>query len=501
MNTLKRTLALVATLAMSATAFVGCGKDDSSSTAEPTTAAPAATDAATDAPTEAPEDPTEAPVDPASKSTEVGAIDSSLKTGGDTFTVAAWNADDMPALIASWQGSTDFAGYKEKLANDQIEGIKFINFDVGGDKASEQYNQLFAEGKDLDVYFCEADWALQFINDDTKTVALDKLGFSEANFAEIYSYTDEIGKDSNGVRKGVSWQAAAGGFAYRADLAKQYLGVKTPEEMQAKIGNWDDFVAAGKKVSEATNGTVAFADSLGGMWQAYACGRSTPWVVDDKVQIDAFCEDFANHAKELWDCGAVTKNNQWTDAAWEGSGVNGTCMGYFVSTWGYGGFHMNASGGVGGEQYGKWAVCQGPVPYYWGGTWMVVNPATDNAEEAQGLIKAATVDNDKMKTYAINKPEFVNNSVVMDELIKADTVFNKDITGNFVNNQNIYANLYDNVTKIDFDGLITPYDADCKTAFITAVREEYLEKGSSWDATKEAFLDKASEKLPGLNWD
>lgn len=45
-------------------------------------------------------------------------------------------------------------------------------------------------------------------------------------------------------------------------------------------------------------------------------------------------------------------------------------------------------------------VCQGPAPYFWGGTWIVVNPATDNAEEAQSFIKTFTVDADQIKEYS-----------------------------------------------------------------------------------------------------
>ncbi|MBE6861292.1 MAG: carbohydrate ABC transporter substrate-binding protein [Ruminococcus sp.] len=369
-----------------------------------------------------------------------------------------------------------------------------------GGEASEKYDNIFAGGEDMDVYMVEADWALKYINDDTKTAPLSDLGFSDANFAEIYSYTDEIGKDKNGVRKGVSWQAAAGGFQYRADLAEQYLGVKSPEEMQAKIGTWDDFVAAAQTISEQSGGKTALADTLGGLWQAYACGRTQPWVVDNKVVIDDFCKNFADTAKALWDCGGVTKNGQWTDE-WTAAGTNDTCMGYFVSTWGYSGFGLTAAGGVGGETYGKWAVCQGPQAYYWGGTWMVVNPKTDNAQEAQDFIKSATVDNAQMKAYASAKPEFVNNSVVMDELIKADTVFNQDITGNMKDNQNIYAPLYENVQKIDFKGLITEYDNPCKTNFVEAVKTEYLEGGKTWEETQEAFKDLAAEALPDLDWE
>ncbi len=510
MNTLKRTLALVATLAMATTAFVGCGSSDSSSSTSEA-ATDASTDAATEGDTEADtqadteadtegdtEAATDAPATPAG-STEVG--DVQLATGGSTVTFAAWNADDVPALIASWKGETDFAAYKEKVTNGEVAGIDFVNFNCGGGDAAEKYNQLFNEGKDLDVYFVEADWALQYINDDERTAPLEKLGFTDANFADIYGYTDDIGKDANGVRKGVSWQAAAGGFAYRADLAEQYLGVKSPEEMQEKIGDWDKFVEAAKTISEATDGKTALADSLGGMWQAFAAGRKTPWVQNDVVSLDDSCEKFADVAKQLWDCGGVTQNNQWVDAAWTGSGATGACMGYFVSTWGYGGFFLDAAGGVGGDTYGKWAVCQGPVPYFWGGTWIVVNPKTDNAEEARDFIKAATVDADKMAAYAQAKPEYVNNKAVMDKLIADDVVFNADITGNFVDNQNIYAVLADNAKSIDFNGLITPYDATLKGDFINAVKEEILVGGGTYEDATEAFLDKASIDLPGLNWD
>ncbi|WP_019678866.1 ABC transporter substrate-binding protein [Ruminococcus flavefaciens] len=371
---------------------------------------------------------------------------------------------------------------------------------VGGGQAAEKYDQLFNEGSDLDVYFCEADWALKYINDDSKTLALSKLGLGDSKFTNIYNYTDEIGKDQNGVRKGISWQAAAGGFAYRADLAEEYLGVKSPDEMDAKIGNWENFVAAAKEVSEKSSGGVALADTLGGLWQAFACGRTQPWVVDNKLVIDDFCKNFADTAKELWDCGGVTKNSQWTDE-WTAAGVSGNCMGYFVSTWGFGGFFLDAAGGENGAQYGKWAVCQGPTPFYWGGTWIVVNPETDNGEEARDFIISATSDEAQMSAYAKAKPEYVNNSQVMDDLIAGDTVFNPTVSGNFKDGQNYFKKLAENAKSIDFKGLITPYDSTIKGNFADAVKENYLDGNKSWDETVEAFKDKVAESVPDLEWD
>jgi len=489
MNTLKRTLALVATLAMSATAFASCGDSKDSSSSEASKAE--TTTAASNEDGDDAEEPTEA-----TPEESTGELAANVKTGGDTFTVAAWNADDVPFLIAQWKGLS-FDSIKDDLANDAVDGIKFINFGVGGGEASEKYDNLFTSGDDLDVYFCEADWALKYINDDSKTLALADLGLGDADFANMYSYTDEIGKSTSGVRKGVSWQAAAGGFQYRSDLAEQYLGVTSPEEMQAKIGNWSDFVEAAKTVSEQSGGKTALADTLGGMWQAYACGRTTPWVVDNTLQIDAFCEDFANTAKELWDCGGITKNGQWTDE-WTAAGTNDTCMGYFVSTWGFGGFALDAAGGEGGATYGKWNVCQGPQAFYWGGTWIVVNPATDNGDLARDFIISATSTESQMSAYAVAKPEYVNNSKVMDDLISSNTVFNEKITNN-LGGQNFYAALADNAKSINFNGLITPYDATIKTDFLDAVKTNYLEAGASWDDTVEAFKDQIAEDVTAID--
>lgn len=480
MNTLKKTLALVATLAMAATAFASCGDDNSSSSSskkeEKTTGASETTTVGEEA--------------------SSGELDASVKTGGGTFTVAAWNADDVPALIAQWKGLS-MDTIKDDLADDKVDGIHFISFGVGGGDASERYDQLFIDGGDLDVYFCEADWALKYINDDSKTLALSKLGLGDSDFANIYKYTDEIGKDSNGVRKGVSWQAAAGGFAYRADLAKDYLDAATPADMQAKVADWSKFVEAAKTVQTKSNGKTALADTVGGMWQAFACGRTQPWVVDNKLVIDDFCKNFADTAKELWDCGGVTKNSQWTDE-WTAAGSNDACMGYFVSTWGFGGFFLDAAGGEGGATYGKWNVCQGPQAFFWGGTWIVVNPATDNGDLARDFIISATSDEAQMSAYAKAKPEYVNNTKVMDDLIAANTVFNEKISGNFADNQNYFAELANNAKTINFNGLITPYDAAVKGEFLNAVTDDYLKGGKSWEDTVVTFKKKVVEAVPGI---
>jgi hypothetical protein len=88
----------------------------------------------------------------------------------------------------------------------------------------------------------------------------------------------------------------------------------------------------------------------------------------------------------------------------------------------------------------------------------------------------------------------------MDDLISSDTVFNKTITDN-MGGQNFYAALAENAKQINFNGLITEYDATVKGDFINAVKENYLDGGASWDDTVEAFKDLVSEDITSLDWD
>ncbi len=127
-----------------------------------------------------------------------------------TRSILCWTPDDVNPMLEMWKGDT---GYTD-------DQINFVNFSVGGGEAAAQYDQYFLGGDDVDLFMVEADWALKYINDDSATAPMSELGFKDEDFAGQYAYTMDIGKDSNGVIKGISWQAAPGGWCYRTDLAE-----------------------------------------------------------------------------------------------------------------------------------------------------------------------------------------------------------------------------------------------------------------------------------------
>lgn len=477
MNKLKRTLALVACMAISATAFVGCGPDEgSSNNSSQAEESSAPEESSTPDESSAPDESSEA-------SSGEFTYSGSLPTGGGQMTILCWTPDDVNPMLDMWKADTGYT-------NDQIN---FVNFQCGGGDAAAQYDQYFLGGKDVDIFMVEADWALKYINDANATAPMSDLGFSESDFAGQYAYTMEIGKDSSGVIKGVSWQAAPGGWCYRTDLAESYLGVKSPEEMQAKVGNWDDFQATAKEVYEKSGNKTAITTSLGGIWQAFAANRTQPWVKDDKLVVDDQCNTFITLAKNMRDNKYVPDLGQWTDE-WKAAGQTDDTMGYFISTWGFGdAILLSAAGGEGGATYGKWNVTLGPTPYYWGGTWICVSPKTDDADMVANFINYFTVDKTSMEKYALGKPEYVNNLEVMQKIVDEKTNSNPLLGG-----QDQFAVLHESGKAINLNGLITPYDASVKQAFIDAVNAYCNGETSDEAACIEDFKNRVAESVQDI---
>ncbi|MDD7428681.1 MAG: carbohydrate ABC transporter substrate-binding protein, partial [Oscillospiraceae bacterium] len=323
MKNLKKQLALLAAVAMAGTVLAGCGEDKS--TGDTTTAAPAAEDAAAEDTTAAEDtaaEDTAAAEDSADAATDDAAPAASgdLTDDGDKLTIICWTGADLEPMIKNFVENTDYT-------EDQIT---WVQVGTSGGEANEQYEQYFAGDEDVDLFVAEADWILKYINMDI-AAPLSALGIEESAFADAFPYTVAIGKDDNGVLKGASWQAAAGGYVYRTDLAEQYLNITSPADMQAKIGDWDGFMAAAAEVKEASGGKTSMTATIGGMWQVFAANRNEPWVKDNKLVLDN-AADFVEMAKSMSDNGYVTGVSQWTDA-WYQVGQDDSTFGYFYSTW------------------------------------------------------------------------------------------------------------------------------------------------------------------------
>jgi hypothetical protein len=501
MKTLKRTLALIAALTVVATTLAGCKDKDKESSTSGSGSGSVTTAAGGDSAS----DPATTDSGEVVVSTAVKPDDSAVKlaSGGSKFTVVAWNPNDFPALLAGFTGNMDKISASDNAANVALlEGAKtstgaeinFVYTDTGAGDAKPTYENMLAGGEDLDIYAVEADFALDYIGNPDSAAPLSDLGFKDSDWSNAYKYTLEIGRDSSGTLRGISWQATPGAYAYRTDLAETYLGVKTPAEMQAKVKDWDTMTESAKTVYEASSGKTAMCATIGGMWQVFAPARDQAWVVDGKlVANDPQTVKFIPMMKTWITEGYVTQVNQWEDN-WRPLGTSDATMGFFTCPWAMGGTLMTAAaGGVGGDTYGKWGLISGPQNFYWGGTWFVVNPKTDNGIDAKNFIYDFTIDVDTMTAYAKAKGEYMNNKEVM---AKGSELANKEVTDNF--NGQDYMSVFD-ATTIPIDSKkITRYDATIKEAFLLAVKNYALDESATEDDCIAAFKKDVATKINSI---
>lgn len=484
MKNFKKNIALLSALALAGTMLAGCGNttDDSATTT-------AAGDAAADT------SAADAAADDAAAADDTAAADDASASSDEIdpakLTVLCWNMDDIEPMLNL---------FCEKTGHTKDE-FNVKSFGCGGGEAAENYDNYLADpNNDADIMFVEADWALKYINDDSAekgTMPLSDLGFTDADYADLYDYTLEIGKSTSGVQKGLSWQAAAGGFCYREDLAEQYLGVTSPDEMQALVSDWDKFLDTAAKVKEASGGKTALTSTMAGVWQVFSAARNTPWVVDNKLQIDDSCRSYIDLAKTMYDEGYVIKDLAQWNTDWYAAGQTDDTMGYFVSTWGFGDSILTkAAGGEGGATYGKWKVVVGPQEFYWGGTWATVANRTNNKDLAKEFISFFTTDADTARAYAESKGEYVSNQKAMEGILADGTYAGEGVLGG----QNQFEVLNVVAAGIDMAGGITEYDATIKQAFNDAVTNYCRGDYATVDETIDAFIDNVAGSLPNLDY-
>lgn len=429
--------------------------------------------------------------------------------GGNTDTDDAANEEGVLTIV-TWGSNSDVKNmvdiFKKAtgIGDDKIQIVTQGDDGAGGSTQIEQY---LGGNEDADIITLEADWIRHYINDPNLTAPLSTINITEADFANPYSFTIPVAKNEEGTLMGATFQATPGGFCYNASLAEQYLGVKSPEEMQEKVKDWATFEATAKELYEASEGKCSLTATEGGMWQVYQANRTQAWVVDNKLVMDN-AEQFYDIAKKFNDEKYMAGVPQWNNA-WYAAVMDGTALGDFVPTWGMTGLPGSILGNFNGAvdeegnpvsdvnvSGGNMAFCEGPQPYFWGGTWLGVAAKCNNPKLAEKFVRYFTCDDEGMKNYSLTTGDFCNNSKVMEEIV-AEGHANEYLK----DKQDTFAIFLPQAKDLNLDGLITQYDTAIKNAFNDSVQGYMDGTYASKEAAIEAFKDKVAETYPDLEID
>jgi multiple sugar transport system substrate-binding protein len=279
---------------------------------------------------------------------------------------------------------------------------------------------LMAGGKDApDLYCAESAFVLKYTQGEAAAFAAPykDLGIDVAGLlkkADIAQYTIDIG--TNPATKqlvGLGYQATGGAVIYRRSIAKAVWGTDDPAVVKTKIGpGWDKFFQAAAALKAKGYGIVS---GDGDMWHAIEGGSKTGWIVNDKLNIDKDREAFLDLAKKLKDNKYHNDTKDWTDAWFADMKDAGPqkIFCYFGPAWLINYVMAGNSGGkkAGEGTYGDWAVCEPPVGFFWGGTWLIANKNSKNKAAVGEIIKWVTLDSSesglqyKWANGTLNAPE------------------------------------------------------------------------------------------------
>ena len=392
-------------------------------------------------------------------------------------------AENAKIKLVVWSFTNELQGMIEKyyLPNHPELDIEFQIYPTDGHAYQDKVDNLLGvetaavSAEAPDIFTLEAAFVKHYVQSDW-TGDLKSIGFTDEELAVAFPVMAQIGQNTEGVQKGLSWQSTPGVLMYRASLAEKYLGVTSPEEMQAKVADWDTFLETAEELKEKSQGACKMVCGSGDIWNAYQYQRAAGWVVDGKLNIDDELLDFEELCKTLEQDDLSQKAGAWGETWFAGMRGEIETLCYFLPTWG---LHYtlkpNCVAGWDAENpdseaniknatengtYGDWRITDGPVAYSWGGTWMGINAAkaatADDAKKAamHDLIKFFTLDDDFLTQYAADSGDFVGSKAAVDTILA-----NGGTPNPFLGGQDHYA-IFAKAAALANGSLMSEYDAD-----------------------------------------
>ena len=286
-------------------------------------------------------------------------------------------------------------------------------------------DRALASGENApDLFFFAPEYAKKYLNTDD-VLALNDIGISYDEFMdESYDYIVRAGTDRDGVVKGLSWQGCPCGVFYNKQVAQETLGVSEPDDVAVYFKDWNAFTETARKVKTASSGEVRIVSGTDDVWRFFLNNRSQGWIVDGQLNIDPVMEDYIDFAKILTGEDLTFNTTQWSKG-WTENMSNHKVLAYLGSMQ-----MLNYSMGFNdgkNKTSGEWGIVDAPAPSFLGGTWIAATKYCDMKESSAQIIRDLCINKDNLADMADNG-EFVNNKTIMQGKA-SDATYGNDILG------------------------------------------------------------------------
>jgi hypothetical protein len=278
------------------------------------------------------------------------------------------------------------------------------------------------------------------------------------------SHQNEVGTADDGNLYAISNQASPGGFFYRRSFADQLWGDDSPDFVQTKLSNWNDFlnVAAELKANDKK-----IVSNVNAAQKVFNRTREQRWVEDGKLVIDPQWNTYLDLTRTMQDEKYSNETVEYYPGGGWFSDISGNdVFGYFLAAWGLH-YHLEANATLGDQtSENDWGFIQGPAPYFDGGTWFAGIKGTTVSNAVKDFLNYRAFDQDYLQAWALDKSDFSGNKLTVEAV-------ENDFSNSFLQGQNPYP-LFEEITESItgknvsiYDGSIGAIFSECAVAYAT----------------------------------
>ena len=263
---------------------------------------------------------------------------------------------EYKGTIAMWtqDGTTDKEMAKE--FNKVYPNVK-VNITPIPENYPVKLSSALASGSGVpDVVTLEFNFISKFVETDQFQI-LGEAPYNCDRFKDdMIEYMYKLGQNSKGQQIGMPVDPAPAGMFYRRDIAKQYLGTDSPEEVAKLINTWDDVIEVGKQIKEKSDGKVSVLTNAAVMFSMIKLQSGKEWIDENKkVTIETDFLTAARTTQKAIQLDVFAKIDDWT-APWYATFSKGDIMFYPEGLW-LEGYIIKDNDKEGS---GRWAVTKFP---------------------------------------------------------------------------------------------------------------------------------------------
>lgn len=200
---------------------------------------------------------------------------------------------------------------------------------------------------------------------------------------DMFDFATTLGSGPNGELYGVEQQICPSGFAYRRDLALEYLGTDDPAEIAEMISDWDKLYEVGQQVVEKSGGAVTVFPGVTVLKDIMYNRNVSDYINGDEIDLTARFTPVFEMLAKFNQAGLLGKQEDGTPAL-ANSYAAGEVLFYPCAPWSLKwGVTTNDPDGS-----GNWGLTKAPENgFTYGGTSVGIYSGSENKEAAWEYIQ------------------------------------------------------------------------------------------------------------------